>query len=180
MTLLLIVLCLLIVGVLLGVGGYAQYRRSRGKYERIAAALCDPGSWQMRFRIRTFLLKGRAGNHEVRYTVFGDGRKEEAVNSYLLLSCPTKGNFRFYAGSDPDLVDQQIRASLIRLQETPGFRGLLVTSAATPFLARLIARPLGFGYTPGLLLWRWTDGAFDSDRVVKDYQFLSALHEEGI
>lgn len=180
MTLLLILFCLLLIGALFAVGGYVQYHRSRSRYERIASALCDPGSWQIRFHLRTLLLKGKVGDYEFCYSVFGDGRKNEPVNSYLLLNCPAKGNFRFYAGSNPDQVDQQIRNSLIELQETPGFRGLLVTSEATPFLARLITRPLGFGYAPGLLLWRCADGAFDPETVERDYRLLSSLNDEGI
>ena len=180
MTLFLIVLCLLLIAALFAGGGYVQYRRNRGRYERIASIVYDPGSWQVRFHLRTLLLKGRVGGRSVCYSVLGDSRRNEPANSYLLLNCPVRRNFRFYAGSDPDQTDNEIRDSLARLQETPGFRGLLAVSGQTPILARLIARPLGFGYEPGLLLWRWTQGAFEPETVKRDYVLLVSLHEEDI
>jgi len=180
MTLFLIVLCLLFIAALFGGGGYVQYRRNRGSYERIAIAVYDPRSWRVRFRLRTLVLSGKIDGRSVCYTVLGDSRRNEPANSYLLLNCPVTRNFRFYAGSDPEQTDDAIRDSLARLQETPGFRGLLAVSARTPILARLIARPLGFGYEPGLLLWRWGPGGFEPETVKRDHELLVSLQEKDI
>jgi hypothetical protein len=179
-TLFLIILCLFVIFALFAGGGYVQYRRSRSRYEKIAASLCDAKSWQIRFRLRTLLIRGKVDGYRVGYTVFGDGKRNDAANSYLLLECPVRRNFRFYAGSDPDQVDLEIRGGLDRLQDTPGFRGLLATSKETPMLARLISRPMGFGYAPGLLLWRWGGGNFDPETVRHDYDLLRSLERDGI
>jgi hypothetical protein len=179
-TLFLVVLCLAVIFSLVSGGSYVQYRRYRRKYAVIANALCDPGSWQVRFFLRTLLLRGKIGGREVRYTVFGDERKKEPINSYLLLPYPVRRNFRFYVGSDPDRTDEDIRSSLLSFQDLPDFRGLLVTSQNTPFLARLIARPLGFGYAPGLLLWKWGTAVFDPAIVRRDFDLLLRVAKEGI
>ena len=176
----LIILCLVAIVSMVSVGSYVQYRRYRSKYEHIARSLCDPGTWRVTFHLRTLLLRGRIGDHAVCYSVFGDERKNEPVNSYFLLRYPVRRNFRFYVGSDLDQADGEIRSGLARFQGLPDFRGLLATSNKTPFLARLIVRPLGFGYDPGLLLWKWGTGVFDPATIRRDFDLLLGLAEEGI
>ena len=180
MTLLLIILCLVAILSMISGSSYVQYRRYRSKYEYIAHSACDPGSWRVRFYLRTLLLSGRIGEHAMCYSVSGDERKNEPINSYLLLRYPVRRNFRFYAGSDPDQTDRDIRSDLALLQEMPEFKGLLTTSKDTPFLARLIARPLGFGYDPGLLLWKWGTSVFDPAVMRRDFDLLLGLAEKGI
>jgi hypothetical protein len=180
MTLFLVFLCLAVIFSLISGGSYVQYRRYRKKYAAIASSLCNPGSWQVEFFLRTLLLRGKIGDHEVRYTVFGDERKNEPINSYLLLPYPVRRNFRFYVGSDPDQTDEEIRSGLASFQEIADFRGLLVTSQHTPFLARLIARPLGFGYAPGLLLWKWGTATFDPAIIRRDFDLLLKVAKDGI
>jgi hypothetical protein len=101
MTLVAIIVCVVAIGQPF-TGARRRYRRHRGKYEDVAAALCEPGSWHIRFYLRTLILRGKARGHRICYSVFGDERKNEAANSYLLLEYPVRGNFRFYGGSDPD------------------------------------------------------------------------------
>ncbi len=115
----------------------------------------------------------------VRYSVAGDERKRDAIDSYFLLDYPVKGNFRFYAGSDPELVDGKIKVALSRLEGLSDFKGLFVTSDQTPFAARLLARPFGFGYKPGLLLWKWGTDVFDPMLLKRDFDLLLSLAEEG-
>jgi hypothetical protein len=180
-TLFLVLLCLSAIAGILFFGSSSRYRRYRRRYEHLGLAICDPGSWFVRFRLRTLFLSGRIGGHRVCYGVLGDERKDEAVSSYLLVEYPVKRNFRFYEGSDPELADREIRDPLRGLQQgLPDFKGLLVASENTPFLARLIARPLGFGYKPGLLLWKWGTCVFDPALVRKDFDRLLRLAEEGI
>jgi hypothetical protein len=179
-TLLLIILCLVAIAAIVSVGSYVRYRRYRSRYEHVAGSICDPGTWRVTFHLRTLLLRGRIGGHAVCYSVLGDERKNEPVNSYLLLRYPVRRNFRFYVEGDLDLADREIKSGLARLQGLPGFRGLLATSKETPFLARLIARPLGFGYDPGLLLWKWGTAAFDPVTIRRDFDLLLDLAEEGI
>ena len=180
MTFFLIILCLAVIAAMVSGSSYAQYRRTRSKYELVANALCDPGSWRIRFYLRTLLLTGKIGGRQVCYSVFGDERKNEPVSYYLLLECPVRRNFRFYVGSDLDQADLEIRNGLARIQGIPEFRGLLAVSKDTPFLARLIARPFGFGYRPGLLLWKWGTGVFDRAVTRRDFDMLLGLLEEGI
>jgi hypothetical protein len=177
---LLIIGGLIALGALISGGIYVQYRRYRGKYEAIARAICDPGSWRVSFHLRTMLLAGKIGGYTFYYSIFGDERKKEPVNSHLLLEYPVQRNFRFYFGSDPELVDPEVRQGLAHIQEMPEFRGLLATSKETPFLARLIARPLGFGYRPGLLLWKWSSAPFDADVIRTDFEALLGLAKQGI
>ncbi len=180
MTVIVIVVCLVILASIISGGIIVQYRRYRKKYEAVARAIYDPASWRIGFQLRTLVLSGRIGGHRACYSIVGDERKMEPVSTYLLLEHPVKRNFRFYSGSDPDQTDPEIREALAQLQEIADFRGLLVTSEGTPFLARLIARPLGFGYRPGLLLWKWSRTVFDPDTIKRDFTLLLQLAEQGI
>ncbi len=180
MTLFLVVVCIVAIAVILVGGASTRYRRYRSKYEHLGRSLCEPGSWLVRFGLRTLLLDGMIGGHRVCYTVFGDERKGEPINTYLLLEHPVQGNFRFYAGSDVMEADERIRDCLSELAKLEGFCGLTVTCDRTPFPARLIVRPLGFGYRPGLLLWKWAAGAFDPTAIRKDFDALLSLAEGGI
>ena len=175
-----IFICLLAIAAMLSFGAVLQYRRYRGKYQAIAAALCDPGTWRICFHVRTLLLKGRVDGRAMRYSVFGDERGASLVSSYLLLEWPVKRNLRFYSGGDLDLVDLDARESLAPLEEMTGFRALFLASEKTPRLATLMARPLGFGTAPGLLLWKFGNDAFDPDRVGEDLRLLSSLAARGI
>jgi hypothetical protein len=178
--LMVILICLVGIGAMVSTGVCLQYRRYRGKYQVIARSLCDPGTWRISFHVRTLLLTGRVDGRVMRYSVFGDERGKGQVSSYLLLEWPVKRNFRFYSGGDLDLVDPEARESVALLAEMPGFQGLLLASPETPRLATLIARPLGFGRAPGLLLWKWGDDAFNPDTIKDDFLLLSQLATHGI
>ena len=177
---LVILLCLVGIGAMITTGVCLQYRRYRGKYQAIARSLCDPGTWRISFHVRTMLLTGRVDGRVIRYSVLGDERGNRRVSSYLLLEWPVRRNLRFYSGGDLDLVDPDARDSLALLEEMAGFQGLLLASPETPRLATLIARPLGFGCAPGLLLWKWGSDAFNPDTVKGDVRLLSRLATRGI
>jgi hypothetical protein len=179
-TALVIVLCLITISVVILLGGYKRYRQYKSKFERTAAVVCDSGSWRVRLCGRTMLCEGRFDGHRICYSVSGDERRRELLNSYLLLEWPVKMNFRYYRTSDPDLVDRRMGESLSCLQQTAEFRGLVVTSRDTPFLASLLSRPLGFGYKPGLLLWKYEAVVLDEDIMRSDIHTLIGLAEQGI
>jgi hypothetical protein len=175
-----IIACLAAIFFILSGGIYFQYRRHSGRYREIAMTCCDPGSWRISFFLRTLVLSGKIGDRTMRYSVFGDDRKKEEANSYLLFEYPVKRNFRFYAGSDVELADPDIRGSLAELQAIPEFRALIVTSRDTPLLGSMIARPLGFGYKPGLLLWKLSNSPFDPEVIKNDFLMLVRLAEQGM
>ncbi len=180
MALTVFVLCLVLIGTIIASGIYIQYRRYSERYKKLAHVLFDDDSWHLSFYVRTLLVRGTIGGRAVRYAVLGDDRGNQPVSSYLFLGYPVKRNFRFYAASDTDLVDPEIRSSLAALQQTPGFCGLTVISRDTPFLGKFLATPLGFGYDPGLLLWRFGIDAFDSVAIRRDLDFLLQIAGEGI
>jgi hypothetical protein len=171
--------CLAAMAAMIAAGALLQYRRYQGKYLAVARSLCEPGSFRVSFLVRTLLLSGKVDGRKMRYGVFGDERKGP-VSSYLLLEYPVRGNFRFYKGGDIELLDSAVRGLMAVLTEDVDFRGLFVTSPRTPFLARLITRPLGFAYNPGLLLWRWGSDAFDPGKIHADFMKLMNLAEHGI
>jgi hypothetical protein len=177
--LVLLVACLALVAALITTGACLQYRRYHAKYLAVARALCDEGAFRVSFFVRTLLLSGKAGGRTMRYSVYGDHRRGP-VSSYLLLEYPVRGNFRFYQGGDTGLLDATLREAVAALSEAADFRALFVTSAGTPLLARLITRPLGFAYNPGLLLWKWGGDAFDPEGVRTDLGRLAELAERGI
>lgn len=180
MTSIVIVFCLILIASIIASGMCIQYRRYSERYKKVAHALFDDGSWRLSFYLRTLLVKGTIGGRTVRYGVLGDDRGNQPVSSYLFLEYPVKRNFRFYAASDPDLVDPDIRKNLGSLQQELGFCGLTVISRDTPFLGKFLARPLGFGYQPGLLLWKFGGVAFDNDVIRRDILLLLQVAEEGI
>jgi hypothetical protein len=179
-TLIVIPLLIVLIAVIILSGIYLQHRRYSDRYKAIGRMLCDDDSWQVSFYVRTLLLKGTVGGHRIRYTVVGEDRRDQPVGSYLLLEYPVKRNFRFYAASDPDQVDPDIRSGLEKLQQITGFCGLTVISRKTPFLGKFLGRPLGFGYRPGLVLWKFGRDAFNPESIRRDVLQLLRLAEQGI
>ena len=152
-----------------------QCRRSVRQYRRLAEALCDPGSWRIRFLIRTVVLVGKVDGLPIRYSVLGNPKGQPLVPSYLLLICAVRRNLRVYAESDLSLVEEGIREGLEALQKTEGFRNVIFTPAQSPFLGKVLSRPLGLTYAPGILLCRLETGAFNVETIRSDILQLVAL-----
>jgi len=169
------VLALLFLTCVIAFSIRIQYRRSIREYKRLAESLCDPGSWSITFLIRMVVLKGKVDGLPIRYSVLGSPQGEPYTTSYLLLLCPVMRNFRMYAGSDLSEVDDTIKAELEMLQQIEGFRGVVLSPAASPFLGKLLSRPLGFSYEPGILLWKLGGGAFKAESIRADLAHLTAL-----
>lgn len=157
-----------------------QYRRSLREYKRLAEGLCDPGSWSVKFLVRMVILVGKVDGLPIRYSVLGSPHGERLAASYLLLPCPVKRNLRVYAESDLSRVEGVIREGLEVLQEIEGFRSVIFTPAASHFLGKLLSRPLGFGYEPGILLGRLGEGAFDPGVVKENLAHLVALCKKSV
>lgn len=155
-----------------------QYRRATHQYKRLAESLCDPGSWSITFLIRMVILSGKAEGFSIRFSALGNPQGEPFTTSYLLLLCPVKMNLRVYAGGDLSQVDESIRTELEALQQIKGFRSLILTPKASPFLGKLLSRPLGFKYEPGILLWKLGAGAFDAETIRADLIHLIALYKK--
>jgi hypothetical protein len=175
---LVVVLCLIFLFGIITFGIVNQYRRYIAKYRALADALCDPGTWRISFHLRSLLLKGKIEGVDMRYVVLGDERKREPVNTHLLLEYPVKYNFRFYFSSDPEAAPPALRGPLAAFQEIPDFRGLTFISPTTPAVAAVLARPLGFGRAPGILLWKWGTSPFDADVVRYDFRMLLDLAKQ--
>lgn len=157
-----------------------QCRRSVREYRRLAEALCDPGSWRIRFLIRTVVLVGKVEGLSIRYAVLGNPKGQPLVPSCLLLICPVRRNLRVYGEGDLSLVEDTIREELETLQKTEGFRNVIFTPEASPFLGKVLSRPLGLTYAPGILLCRLEAGAFHAETIRSDIRQLVALYKKSM
>lgn len=175
-----LVLALLLLAFIIFLTVMLQYRRSVREYKRLAEALCDPGSWSIKFLIRMVILVGKVDGLPIRYSVLGSPHGEALAASYLLLFCPVKRNLRVYAESDLSQVEDEIRDELEVLQQVEGFRSVIFTPAASPFLGKLLARPLGFGYEPGILLGKLGEGAFNVEVIKESLAHLVALCKKSV
>ncbi len=173
-------LSLAVVVVLIAGGIIFQFFRYRSRYAKLGLALCDSGTSRVTFALRTMVLKGKIDGTVMAYTVFGDERAGHPVGAYLLVEAPVKANLRMYETSDLRGLPPALAGPLGMIQETPDFRALILTSETTPFPARLLSRPLGFGYRPGLLLWRFVTAPFSADQVRKDFDLLVSAVKQGI
>jgi hypothetical protein len=165
---------------IIGGGIIFQFFRYRQRYGRLAESLCDQGSWHIRFYLRILTLKGRVQGHPIRYSVFGDDRGGLPVSTYLLLEYPVKTNLRVYAGGELSGLPPELENPLRTIQETPNFRGLVISPQEAPFLGTFLSRPVGLGYRPGILLWRWGTAVFDPDAVRKDFDLLLTAAKQGL
>lgn len=160
--------------------GIGRYLRLRSAFVEVAEALCDPGTWGVTFLLRTFVVKGSVRGHPIRFSATGDVRGSMAAHAYLLLEHPVKGNFRFYRGSDPSLIDPGIRDHIEAMQRAPDFYALIVTSKKTPLLAKLLARPVGLGYRPGLLICTFGSSGFNPGALQANAAVLIDLAQRGV
>ncbi len=156
-----------------------RHAKLRSVFTSIAASLCEPGSWHVTFYVRTFTIKGRIEGYPVAFTTSGDVKGSSVGHTYLLLECPVKGNFRFYHGGDQSLVPPEIRTQIEAIQEIPGFYALILTSRKTPLVARLLSRPIGLGYRPGLLLCTVEKASLDPDLLRQRFALLVELARQG-
>jgi hypothetical protein len=175
-----LILSLLFLVFVMALTVVMQYRRSVIQYKRLAESLCDPGSWNIKFLIRVVLLEGKVDGFPIRYSVLGSPHAESLATSYLLLPYPVKRNLRVYAGSDLSQVDDEIRTGLAVLYQTDGFRNVIFTPADSPFLGKLLSRPLGFNYEPGILLCKLGAGAFNAEAIKSDIVHLIALCKQSV
>jgi hypothetical protein len=160
--------------------GIGRYLRLKSVFVGVAAALCDPGTWDVTFLLRTFVVKGNIRGYPIRFTGTGDVRGSLPAHAYLLLEHPVNGNFRFYGGGDSSLIDPGIRDQVEAMQQVPDFYALIVTSEKTPVLAKLLARPLGLGYRPGLLMCTLGGSAFRPDSLQQNVALLIDLAQHGV
>jgi hypothetical protein len=171
------VLAILVLSI--GLVFIGRHAKLRSVFTTAAASLCDPDSWHVTFYVRTFVIKGRIEGYPMAFTASGDVKGSALVHAYLLLEHPIKHNFRFYHGSDQSLVPSAIRAQIEAIQEIPGFYALILTSRDTPLLAKLLSRPIGLGYKPGLLLCTIEKASFDPDSLRQRFALLIDLARHG-
>jgi hypothetical protein len=155
-----------------------QYHRATRQYKILAESLCDPGSWKITFLLRMVILSGTVEGLPIRYSVLGSPQGDQFTSSYLLLLYPVGRNLRVYAESDLSQVDDAIRPELEVLQQTEGFRSLILTPGASPFLGKFLSRPFGFPYASGILLWKLGPGAFDPTIIRADLAHIEALSQK--
>ncbi len=169
------VLIALIIAMML-----ARYLRLRHVFSSMAALLCDPDTWTIGFFIRTFVLKGRVQGYPMRFSASGDVKGSVPAHAYLLLEHPVKGNFRFYKGSDVSLIHPGIRPQFEAVQQVPDLYALIVTSEKTPWAAKILARPLGLGYRPGVLMCTFGTTGFDAEALQRKFFLLIELAQHGV
>ena len=174
---LLAVLAVLVLAIIAAFIG--RHAKMRSFFTTVAASVCDPDTWQVRFYVRTFVVKGRVDGYPMGLTTSGDVKGSMLAHAYLLLEHPIKENFRFYNGSDQALVPPEIRAQIEAIEQIPGFYALILTSRETPLLAKLLSRPIGLGYKPGLLLCTIEKASFDPDLLRKRFSLLVDLAQHG-
>jgi hypothetical protein len=168
------VLVLSIAAVVIG-----RHAKQRSVFTTTAASLCDTDSWHVTFYVRTFVVKGKIEGYPMGFTTSGDVKGSALAHAYLLLEHPIKENFRFYQESDPSCVPPAIRAQIEAIQEIPGFYALILISRETPLLAKLLSRPIGLGYRPGLLLCTIEKASFNPDLLRQRFALLVELARHG-
>jgi hypothetical protein len=168
------VLLLAIVAALIG-----RHAKLRSVFATVAASLCDADTWRVRFYVRTFVIKGTIDGYPMGFTTSGDVKGSTLGHGYLLLEHPTKENFRFYCGGDRSLVPEEIRAPIEAIEQIPGFYALIFTSPKTPMAARILSRPFGLGYKPGLLLCAIEKTSFDPDMLRQRFALLVEVAKYG-
>jgi hypothetical protein len=171
------VLAILVLSIIIAFIG--RHAKLRSVFTAVAASLCDPDSWRVTFYVRTFVVKGRIEGYPMGFTTSGDVKGSALAHAYLLLEHPIKENFRFYQGSDQSFVPSEIRAQIEAIQEIPGFYALILISRETPLLAKLLSRPIGLGYKPGLLLCTIEKASFDPDSLRQRFALLVDLARHG-
>jgi len=167
-------LLLAIIAALIG-----RHAKLRSVFTTLAASLCDADTWRVRFYVRTFVIKGAIDGYPMGFTTSGDVKGSSLGHGYLLLEHATKENFRFYYGGDRSLVPAEIRAPIEAIEQIPGFYALIFTSPKTPLPARLLSRPLGLGYKPGLLLCTIEKISFDPDMLRQRFALLVEVAKYG-
>jgi hypothetical protein len=160
--------------------GIGRYLGLKSAFVGVATALCDPGTWDVTFLLRTFVVKGSVHGYPIRFSATGDVKGSVPAHAYLLLEHPVQGNFRFFQGSDSSLIHPEIRAQIEVIQQVPDFDALIVTSEKTPLLAKLLARPLGLGYRPGLLMCTLGKSGFNPDALQRNVSLLIELAQHGV
>jgi hypothetical protein len=174
---LLAVLAILVLSIIIAFIG--RHAKLKTFFTTVAASLCDPDTWQVRFYVRTFVVKGKVDGYPMGFTTSGDVKGSALAHTYLLLEHTIKENFRFYHGGDLSLVPLEIRAQIETIEQIPGFYALILTSRETPLLARLLSRPLGLGYKPGLLLCTIEKASFDPDVLRQRFSLLIDVAQGG-
>ncbi len=172
-----VILGILVLMIMLAFIG--RHSRLKGIFKTLAGSLCDDGTARVRFCLRAFVVKGNVDGHPIRFTTSGDVKGSAIGHTYLLLEHPISGNFRFYRGGEISLVPQGIRKQIVDLEQLPGFYALIFTSRKTPLFARLLSRPIGLGYRPGLLLCLVEKASFEADAVRERFAMLIDLAEHG-
>lgn len=157
----------------------ARYAGMKNDLVRLGAALCDPGTWRVKFYLRAMVLLGEVKGYAVRFSASGAGKSAKLVHLYLLLEHPVNSNFRFYAVSDVSLVPPELQTHVEAIEAIPGFYALILMSSRTPWPAKLLSRPLGLGYKPGILLCLLRAPSFDATLLRQHYELLIDLAEHG-
>ncbi len=174
---LLAILALLLLSIVIAFIG--RHAKMRSVFTTLAASLCDADTWQVRFYMRTFVVKGKLDGYPIGLTPSGDVKGSALAHTYLLLELPIKENFRFYHGGDHSLLPRDIRAQIGAIEQIPGFYALILCSSETPLLARLLSRPIGLSYKPGLLLCTIEKASLDPDLLRKRFGQLIELAHHG-
>jgi hypothetical protein len=156
-----------------------RYLRIKRDFMSLAASLCDPGTWRVKFYVRAMVIAGKIKGHAVRFSTSGEGKGAKLVHSYLLLEHPVASNFRFYAMSDVSLVKPELRSYVESIEAIPGCYALIFMSSGTPWPAKLLSRPLGLGYKPGILLCLLRAPSLDADLLRQHYELLIDLADHG-
>jgi hypothetical protein len=154
---------------------FGRYARIKRDFASLAESLCDPGTWRVKFYVRAMVIAGKVKGHAVRFSTSGEGKSAKLVHSYLLLEHPVVSNFRFYAMSDISLVQPEIRNYVESVDAIPGFYALILMSSDTPWPAKLLSRPLGLGYKPGILLCLLRAPSLDADLLKQHFEVLIEL-----
>ena len=174
---LLAVLAVLVLSIIFAFIG--RHAKLRGLFTTTASSLCDPDTWRVQFYVRTFVIKGRIKDYPMGLTASGDVKGSAPAHIYLLLEHPIRENFRFYRGSDQSLVPSGIRPQIEAIQRISGFYALILSSDKTPLAARLLSRPIGLGYKPGLLLCTIEKPSFNADSLRQRFSLLIDLARHG-
>lgn len=171
----LVILFLGLAGFFAG-GLYACRPKADPRYETLARAVCDPGSWQVRraFGVGQPILRGRINGVPFEFAIFNSD--SIMARTHLLVERSVSREAKLGSGGYSLSPDPAV-ATLSKTLLEHGMTDFYASPKNVPFYKRAPdTRPLGFSSNAGADVSKISAiSGFDADLLKKDVKFLAGL-----